>query len=372
MLYTLPLLLDRLAGTGSGRRTDFLAAAGALPPPAGIKCVPPARRSPCSGWGIVIAWALTRGSLKSGRSGASSSVGAWWSPARTSGSSAGTAPQDTEAVADRLGQSANEAIPGIILPVPMGAGMGSSVGTSLPYSWPTRRNETGSGWRMSTVGSWITGLARAGWLAGVRRLAVRPPALGPAAGPLAARGRLHVLAHTGHLDDRSHRDGNAVLDPRNGAPAHPDGGAGRRPRTGNGPRGAHPLPGSGAPRVRRPGRVPTRTRWVLAARGFHPLGGIDRPNAYTGAPGMTTRARCLLSVARLGGRHSQGVLPIDSLTLTTRMTAFFGTGVLALRSPRRWSFRPGWDCCSPSAQPRAAPGAALRTNLAGAPAEVRR
>ncbi|MBV8265110.1 MAG: hypothetical protein JO252_02060 [Planctomycetaceae bacterium] len=176
MLSTLRFLLDRVAGVGVRLADRGLAAAGVVAAAGGLLMC--AARSPLVLFAVAlaVAWVLSRFSLTVGLVGAVL-VGGGVKVAGTDerfqrASSLG----DTESVANRLAMSANASFLDLLADYPVGAGMGSSVGTSIPYFLadvaPEQIGLENEFSRILVDQGWV-GLG--GWLAFVGWLCVRPP-----------------------------------------------------------------------------------------------------------------------------------------------------------------------------------------------------
>jgi hypothetical protein len=133
MLLTLPFLLDRLFGRRSGLPDRVLAALGVAAAFGGILLC--AARVPVIllGIGTLIAWVCTRlnpviGIVAVGLVGALVAVAATDERLQRAATF-----EDTEVVSERVRGSANESFVELMVDYPAGAGMGSSVGTSIPY-----------------------------------------------------------------------------------------------------------------------------------------------------------------------------------------------------------------------------------------------
>ena len=133
MLFSLPLLLDRLCGVGSSTRDRVLAGAGVAAALVGVLLC--AARTPVVMFGVasVIACVITRfnfylalASLAIGVAGA----GVAATDVRLQRASD---LDETEMVSERVQGSANESFLELVAEHPAGAGMGSSVGTSIPF-----------------------------------------------------------------------------------------------------------------------------------------------------------------------------------------------------------------------------------------------
>ncbi len=133
MLFTLPFLLDRAFGVRVGPIDRTLAVAGVIAAVAGILMC--AARQPLILFAIatIVAWICTRFSLIVGIVAlliAAAAVVVAFSNERFQRISS---LEDTEQVTERIKGSANENFFALMEDYPGGAGMGSSVGTSIPY-----------------------------------------------------------------------------------------------------------------------------------------------------------------------------------------------------------------------------------------------
>jgi hypothetical protein len=182
MLITLPILLDRVAGVRVRLADRFLAWVGVFAAGSGLLMC--GARSPLVVFGVAmtIAWVLTRGSLKFGVVLAILVSGGSWAASSNERFQRASNLQDTEAVAGRLSNSMNVSFLHLLFQYPLGAGMGSSVGTSVPYFLadvaPEQIGLENEFCRILVDQGWV-GLG--GWLAFVFWLHVRPPPTRPAA-----------------------------------------------------------------------------------------------------------------------------------------------------------------------------------------------
>jgi hypothetical protein len=176
MLVSLPFLLDRLLGRGAGVFDRLLAACGVAAAVGGVLLC--AARSPVIvlGVAVVVGWVCSRFSVWFGLA-AAVLVAAGAGLAGTSERLQRAATlEDTEYVSARVAGSVNENLLDILVGYPLGAGMGSSVGTSVPYFLSDRapkavgmENEFS---RITVDQGWV-GLGL--WLAFLGWLAVRVP-----------------------------------------------------------------------------------------------------------------------------------------------------------------------------------------------------
>ena len=133
MLYTLPFLLDRLAGVTVRLLDRCLALAGVVAATGGLLMCGARIPLVVSGFALVIAFVLTRFSLKLGLVVAVL-VGVGVVVARSDERLQRiTTLEDSEYVSQRIAGSANEGFLELLIHYPFGAGMGSAVGTSIPF-----------------------------------------------------------------------------------------------------------------------------------------------------------------------------------------------------------------------------------------------
>jgi hypothetical protein len=182
MLSTLPFLLDRVAGVGVGLADRGLAAVGVVAAAGGLLMC--AARSPLVVFAAAaaVAWTLNRFSLALGLGGAVLVGGMILVAGSNERFQRASSLGDTESVAARLHGSANEQFLVLLMDYPGGAGMGSSVGTSIPYFLadvaPQQIGLENEFSRILIDQGWV-GLG--GWLAFVGWLFVRPPPTRPPA-----------------------------------------------------------------------------------------------------------------------------------------------------------------------------------------------
>jgi hypothetical protein len=181
VLSTLPFLLDRLAGVTVRLLDRCLALAGVVAAAGGLLMC--GARSPLVllGLSLVVAWVLTRCSLKLGLVVAILVGCGLWVACTDERFQRANSLQDTEAVAGRLGGSVNGEFLDLLLHYPLGAGMGSAFGTNVPYFLadvaPEQIGLENEYSRILVDEGWF-GLG--GWLAFVGWLYVRPPPARPA------------------------------------------------------------------------------------------------------------------------------------------------------------------------------------------------
>jgi hypothetical protein len=133
MLYSMVLLIDRVFGPKIGTLDRTLAAIGIAAAIAGILMC--AARQPVVLFGVatLIAWFCTRFNPVVGLVAAALTLAGFGAALTNERLQRTLSLEDTEAVSDRLRGSANEHFLELALQYPIGAGMGSSVGTSIPY-----------------------------------------------------------------------------------------------------------------------------------------------------------------------------------------------------------------------------------------------
>ena len=133
MLFTLPFLLDRLFGRGTGPVDRGLMAAGVVAALGGILMC--AARQPAVVFVLctLIVWAVTRFNLAVGAVAVSLAAGTILYATTDERLQRITTLDDTELVSDRMRNSANASFLQLLIDYPLGAGMGSSVGTSIPF-----------------------------------------------------------------------------------------------------------------------------------------------------------------------------------------------------------------------------------------------
>ncbi|MDB5311159.1 MAG: hypothetical protein JWO38_5361 [Gemmataceae bacterium] len=141
MLFSLPFLLDRLFGPGARRPDRVLAACGTVAAAGGLLLC--AAKQPIATFGLaaVIAWGCTRFNLTTGVVIVGLVVAAGGVASTDQRLQRAAALENTAAVSGRLRGSANESFLELLVQYPLGAGMGSSVGTSIPYFLAGRTSE---------------------------------------------------------------------------------------------------------------------------------------------------------------------------------------------------------------------------------------
>jgi hypothetical protein len=182
MLFTLPLLLDRLAGVGVRMVDRGLAAAGVVAAAGGLLMC--GARTPMVQFAVTlaVAWVLSRLSLVIGLIGAVLVGCGLWVASSNERFQRSSTLGDTEYVTKRIATSANASFLELLRDYPMGAGMGSAFGTSIPYFLADVAPEAiGMENELSRIlidQGWV-GLG--GWLAFVGWLYARPPSSRPPA-----------------------------------------------------------------------------------------------------------------------------------------------------------------------------------------------
>ncbi len=182
MLGTLPFLLGRLVGLKVRLADRCLAAAGVVAAAGGMLMC--GARSPLVllALTLAIAWLLSRLSLTMGLVGVVLVVGGLKFASTSERFQRASSLEDTEMVGNRIAMSANASFLDLLVTYPLGAGMGSAAGTSIPYFLADVgpepigiENEYG---RILVDQGWV-GLV--GWLAFLVWLFVRPPPSRPPA-----------------------------------------------------------------------------------------------------------------------------------------------------------------------------------------------
>jgi hypothetical protein len=133
MLFTLPFLLDRVFGRGVHAADRGLATAGVMAAAAGILMC--AARQPVVTFALatLAAWACMRFNLTVGIIAVAITASGFAVSASNERLQRAASLEDTEAVSDRVRGSANDSFIDLLVEYPGGAGMGSAVGTSIPY-----------------------------------------------------------------------------------------------------------------------------------------------------------------------------------------------------------------------------------------------
>lgn len=133
MLWSLFLLLDRVFGPNVTKMDRTLAAMGVVAAAAGILMC--AARSPVVLVALttLIAWSCTRFNLAVGVVATGLILGGFVLALTNERFQRSFTLEDTEFVSDRIRISANESFLVLATQYPIGAGMGSSAGTSIPY-----------------------------------------------------------------------------------------------------------------------------------------------------------------------------------------------------------------------------------------------
>lgn len=133
MLYSLPFLMDRLIGAGVEKGDRLLAAVGMTAAGAGILLC--AARQPVVMFVIasLVTWACARFNAKFGIVALGVALLALVAAASNERLQRAATLEDSTMVSDRLRGSANDNFLELAVMYPAGAGMGSSVGTSIPF-----------------------------------------------------------------------------------------------------------------------------------------------------------------------------------------------------------------------------------------------
>jgi hypothetical protein len=176
MLLTLPFLLGRLVGLEVRLVDRGLAAAGVVAAASGMLMC--GARSPLFllALTLAIAWLLSRLSLTLGLVGVVLVVGGLKFASTSERFQRASSLEDTEMVGNRIASSANASFLDVLGRYPLGAGMGSSFGTSIPYFLadvaPEPIGLENEYCRVLVDQGWF-GLG--GWLAFLVWLFIRPP-----------------------------------------------------------------------------------------------------------------------------------------------------------------------------------------------------
>jgi hypothetical protein len=133
MLFSLPFLLGRSLGRGSRLFDRILAGAGAVAAFAGILMC--AARQPAIMFlaTTIVLWVVTRFNLVIGFVAAGLTAVAILFASTNERLQRVTTVEDTEMISERVTMSANETIFELMADYPLGGGMGSSAGTSIPF-----------------------------------------------------------------------------------------------------------------------------------------------------------------------------------------------------------------------------------------------
>ena len=133
MLFTLPLLLDRLFGAGVRWPDRALAVVGVVAAVAGILLC--AARQPVVMLGVatLLAWAVARFNPVFGLVAVGLIVAGGVASMSDERLSRASSLDSTEVVTERVKGSANDSFVDLIVGYPLGAGMGSAAGTSVPF-----------------------------------------------------------------------------------------------------------------------------------------------------------------------------------------------------------------------------------------------
>jgi hypothetical protein len=182
MLYTLPLLLDRTIGTGVRLVDRGLAAVGIVAAAGGLLMCGARLPLIMLALMLVVAWALTRFSLKLGLFGAILVGGGLMVAGTNERFQRVSNLEKTDEIVSRVASSANSSFLELLMDYPMGAGMGSAGGTSIPFFLAdvapeqiALENEYGR----ILIDQGLIGLG--GWLAFIMWIHVRPPRAQPPA-----------------------------------------------------------------------------------------------------------------------------------------------------------------------------------------------
>jgi len=181
MLLTLPFLLGRLVGLKVRLADRCLAVAGVVAAAGGMLMC--GARSPLVllALTLAIAWLLSRLSLTLGLVGVVLVAGGLKFASTGERFQRAISLEDTEIVGNRIAMSANASFLDLLISYPLGAGMGSSAGTSIPYFLadvaPIPIGLENEYCRILVDQGWV-GLG--GWLAFLVWLFVRPPPSRPA------------------------------------------------------------------------------------------------------------------------------------------------------------------------------------------------
>ncbi len=133
MLFSLPFLLARLFGRGTGAPDRALMACGTVAAGGGILLCGARQPAVMLVPSALIFWASTRFHLRVGLVAAVLGAAMIFFANTDERLQRMTTLEDTDSVSDRVGQSANESFFELMAQYPGGAGMGSSFGTSIPY-----------------------------------------------------------------------------------------------------------------------------------------------------------------------------------------------------------------------------------------------
>ena len=178
MLFSLPFLLERLFGVNAGKWDRLLCGLGAIAAVAGILLCAARQPGVTLAVATIIAWVCTRFHPKFGLAAAAMILAALAISFGDERLQRLSTLEDTEVVSRRIEGSANESFLELIADYPLGVGMGSSVGTSIPFFLSDRAPEQigmeNEYARILVDQGWV-GLAA--WLAFLGWLLCRPPPL---------------------------------------------------------------------------------------------------------------------------------------------------------------------------------------------------
>jgi hypothetical protein len=176
MLNSLPFLISMAVGPRFRIWDRGLAAAGVSASALGMLMCGARSPSVVLGLALVVAWVLSRASLKLALVVAVGGGAGLMVAGMNERFQRSTSLGDSEAVSQRIEMSANEGIWDLMADYPMGAGMGSAVGTSIPFFLadlaPEQIGLENEFSRILVEQGWL-GLA--GWLGLLVWLYVRPP-----------------------------------------------------------------------------------------------------------------------------------------------------------------------------------------------------
>ncbi|WP_435022585.1 hypothetical protein TA3x_005712 (plasmid) [Tundrisphaera sp. TA3] len=180
MLLTLPFLFDRVAGPGVRPADRVLAAVGVAAAVGGLLMCGARLPLVLLLAGLAMAWPLSRFSPALGLLGALVIGAGLWVAGSNERLQRALSLADTDYVSSRIAGSANASFLDLVGEYPLGAGMGSSIGTSIPYFLadvaPEQVGLENEFCRILIDQGWV-GLGA--WLAFVGWLYLRPPPAGP-------------------------------------------------------------------------------------------------------------------------------------------------------------------------------------------------
>jgi len=176
MLLSLPFLMDRAGGWGVKTPQRVWAGVGLAAAAGGMLMCGARLPLVIFGLAMVVAWVLTRFSLRLGVLLAVLVAGGVFVASRDQRFQRASSLDDTEMVTNRIALSANDSFLDLATSYPLGAGMGSSVGTSIPFfladQAPEQIGLENEYCRILIDQGWV-GLG--GWLLFLAWLLVRPP-----------------------------------------------------------------------------------------------------------------------------------------------------------------------------------------------------